>query len=116
METRGSAKYCVFIIYGRPDPDQYTRYLEGRIIEELPIPEPTIREDKDEDGDGVGDTYGLVYRDETKVVREGRVGCKVDTYLITKDAEGNIVSEEYRYTDTFKAITPLWYTGTFSRD
>ena len=116
VETRGNAKYCVFIIYGRPDPNNYTRYLEGRIVEELPIPEASIKEDKDENGDGVGDTYGLIYQDETKVVSDGRVGCKVDTYLITKDSDGNVVSEEYRYTDTFKAIAPVWYVGTHSRD
>lgn len=116
VETRGNAKYCVFIIYGRPDPNNYTRYLEGRIVEELPIPEPNVKEDKDENGDGVGDKYGLVYLDETKIESEGRVGCKVDAYLITKDADGNVVSEEYRYTDTFKAIAPVWYTGVSSRD
>lgn len=116
VEARGNTKYCVFIIYGRPDPNGYIRYLDGRIVEELPIPEPTVKEDKDENGDGTGDKYGLVYQHETKVESEGRVGFKVDTYLITKDKDGNLISEEYRYTDTFKAIAPVWYTGTLSID
>lgn len=116
VEARGNAKYCVFIIYGRPDPNGYRYNLEGRIVETLPIPEPTMKNDKDEDGDGLGDKYGLIYLDETKVESEGREGYKVDTYLITRDKDGNLVSEEYRYTDTFKAIAPVWYVGVTSRD
>ena len=116
VESRGNSKYCVFIIYGRVDPDGYTRYLEGRIVEELPIPEANVKEDKDEDGDGKGDKYGLVYIDETYEASKGRIGSKVDTYLITRDSSGNTVSEEYRYTDTFKAIAPVVYMGTMSRD
>lgn len=115
IETRGKRKYCVFKIYGRANDEGKTYKLDGRITEELPIPEEVIRVDEDKDGDGRGDLYGLTYRDETKLASKGSVGYKVSTYKITM-VNGVPMEEEYLYTDTFNAIAPVRYTGSEYRD
>ena len=115
VEIRGKRQYCVFNIYGRPDTSGNTYKLDGRVTEIIPVPEEILKVDTDKDGDGIGDTHGLVFMDETVLASKGDEGYKIDTYLITSQG-GVPISEEFRYTDTFKPIAPVRYTGAYSRD
>ena len=97
-----------FTIYGRPDPNGYTYKLESQVRETLPVPEPTYRPDKDA-------TY-VVYDDETKQTNKGAEGYVVDVYLVTLDANGLEVDRTLSHTDTYKAVTPVYYVGVTPRE
>ena len=40
----------------------------------------------------------------------------MDTYRVTKDARGLEVSREKLYTDTYKPVEPVTYTGVIPRE
>ena len=105
--SSGKKKTCVFQIYGRPDPNGYTYSLRHETLEEIPIPEPIVEKDRKAE-------Y-VVYTDQTHEVSKGAVGHKVKTYLVTKDAHGNFVSEKELYVDTYKAQAPKVYVGVTPR-
>ncbi|MBP3657241.1 MAG: VanW family protein [Clostridia bacterium] len=97
-----------FTIYGRPDPNGHTYKLESEVKETLPVPEPTYKPDKDA-------TY-VVYDDETKQTNKGHEGYVVDVYLVTMDAKGLELSRTLNHTDTYKAVTPVYYVGVTPRE
>ncbi|WP_102410060.1 VanW family protein [Beduinella massiliensis] len=107
-ESEGKGKNCVFRIYGRPDPNGYTYKLETEVAETLPIPEPEYREDKEQ-------KYVVYVDEEPYVYKKGEEGYKVNAYLVTYQ-NGNPISREYRYQDTYKAVKPIYYVGTQYRD
>ena len=100
--------YSQFTIYGRPDPSGYSYHLESQVREEIPLPEPTYRPDKKM-------TY-VVYNDETYQISKGEVGHIVDVYLVTTNSSGLEVSRELQYTDTYKAVAPVYYVGVMQRE
>ena len=107
VETSGKTKRCLFQFYGRPDPDGYTYSLESETIEVIPIPETTPIPDKKAE-------Y-VVYTDQTKEVSKGSEGYKVTTYLVTRDANGNVIATKELYTDTYKATAAKVYVGVTER-
>ena len=100
--------YTQFSIWGRPDPNGYSYRLESQVREEIPLPEPTYRPDKNM-------TY-VVYKDETYQISKGEKGYIVDVYLVTTGAGGLEVSRELAYTDTYKAVAPQYYVGVMQRE
>lgn len=108
LETRSSGKYCIFQIYGRPEPNNYTYSLRHETVEEIPIPETTPIPDRKAE-------Y-VVYQDQTHIVSKGSVGHKVRTYLVTRDSAGAVVSEKELYVDTYKAQAPVVYVGVSTRE
>lgn len=100
--------YTKFTIHGRPDPNGYTYKLESKVVEEIPVPEPTYIPDKNAE-------Y-VVYDDQTKEISKGHEGHVVDVYLVTMDAKGLEISREKKYTDTYKAMTPKVYVGVTPRE
>ena len=97
-----------FTIYGRPDPNGYTYKLVSEVVEQIPIPEPEYRQDKD--------AKHVIYTDETYQASKGREGYVVDVYLVAMDATGLEVSRTKKYTDTYRPSAPLIYTGVTPRD
>ncbi|MED9958505.1 MAG: VanW family protein [Christensenellales bacterium] len=104
-----SKTICLFQIYGRPDPHGYTYELRHEITETIPIPEEP-REVKDTQGTHV------IYRDETELVKNGSEGYKVQSYLVTRDSAGNVVSEEAFNTSTYSAQPHTLYVGVSRRE
>lgn len=100
--------YTQFTIYGRPDPEGHTYKLESEIREEIPLPEPTYRPDKKAE-------Y-CVYTDQTYQISKGEVGYIVDVYLVTMDKNGLQLSRDFKYTDTYKPLTPVYYVGVTPRE
>ena len=97
-----------FTIWGRPDPNGYTYKLESKVVEEIPLPEPEYRQDKD----GV---Y-VIYDDEEYQYSKGREGYVVEAYLVTRDSSGLEISRELKYTDTYKPAAPVVYVGVTPRE
>ena len=97
-----------FTIYGRPDPEGHTYKLESEIREEIPLPEPTYRPDRKAE-------Y-CVYTDQTYQISKGEVGYIVDVYLVTMDKNGLQLSKDFKYTDTYKPLTPVYYVGVTPRE
>ena len=100
--------YTKFTIHGRPDPNGYSYKLDSRVVEEIPVPEPTYIPDKNAE-------Y-VVYEDETQQISNGHKGYVVDVYLVTMDSKGLEVSREKKYTDTYKAAVPKVYVGVTPRE
>ena len=100
--------YSQFTIYGRPDPNGYSYHLESQIREEIPLPEPTYRPDKN--------MNYVVYKDQTYQINKGEVGYIVDVYLVTTNVSGLEVSRELAYTDTYKPLAPQFYVGVMERE
>lgn len=107
VETSGKTKRCLFQFYGRPEPDGYTYSLQSETVEVIPIPETTPIPDKKAE-------Y-VVYTDQTKEVSKGSEGYKVTTWLVTKDANGNVVANKELYTDTYKPTAAKVYVGVTER-
>lgn len=107
LEQSGNTKSCLFQLYGRPEPNGYTYSLMPETVEVLPIPSASPVPDKKAE-------Y-VVYNDQTKQVAEGTEGYKVRTYLVTKDASGNVIDTRELYTDTYKPTAPKVYVGVTKR-
>lgn len=101
------SRSCNFQIYGRPNPNGHTYALRHETVEEIPIPKATK----------IADRTGehAKYLDESVQVSDGQVGYKVRTYLLTKDANGNVVREDELYVDTYSAQPPKIYVGVERR-
>lgn len=99
--------YTSFTIYGRPDPNGYSYKLESQVREEIPLPEPTYRPDRN--------AQYVVYDNQTQQISKGEKGYIVDVYLVTMDSNGLQISRELKYTDTYKAIAPVYWIGVTPR-
>ncbi|MBQ8095299.1 MAG: VanW family protein [Clostridia bacterium] len=95
--------YSSFTIYGRPDPNGYTYKLESQVREEIPLPDPVYRPDRT--------AQYVVYDNQTKEISKGEKGYIVDVYLVTTDSNGLQIGRELRYTDTYKAVAPVYWIG-----
>ncbi|HML49078.1 MAG TPA: G5 domain-containing protein, partial [Clostridia bacterium] len=104
-ERQNGNQYCVFQIYGRPDPNGHTYGLDARLVEEIPIPFPTPTP--------IPDTamQYVTYADQTKEVKKGSLGYTYDVYKVTYDKDGKEIAREYLYTDKYKPIPPEVYVG-----
>ena len=100
--------YTQFTIYGRPDPNGNSYKLDSQVRETIPLPEPVYKKDKEM-------TY-VVYDDQTYQISKGEEGYIVDVYLVTMNAKGLEVSRELAYTDTYKAVAPVFYRGIVPRE
>ena len=98
---------CRFTIWGRPDPSGNSYKLVSEVKETIPIPEMVYRKDKD--------MKYVVYDDEEYQTSKGQEGYIVDVYRVTVDKNGNEVSREKAYTDTYKAVAPVTYVGITPR-
>lgn len=105
---KGSYYRCKFTIYGRPDPNGYTYKLESQVVQTIPKPEVTYKQDTD--------MQYVVYNDEEYVYSKGEDGYVVDVYLVTMDSNGLEVSRKKVYTDTYKAAAPVTYVGVMPRE
>ena len=98
---------CKFTIWGRPDPNGYSYKLVSQVAETIPIPEMSYVKDKE--------AQYVVYDDESYQTSEGQEGYIVDVYRVTLDKNGNEVTREKAYTDTYKAVAPVTYVGVTPR-
>ncbi len=105
---KGSYYRCKFTIYGRPDPNGYTYKLESQVVQTIPKPEVTYKQDTD--------MQYVVYNDEEYVYSKGEDGYVVDVYLVTMDSNGLEVNRKKVYTDTYKAAAPVTYVGVMPRE
>lgn len=105
---KGSYYRCKFTIYGRPDPNGYTYKLESQVVQTIPKPEVTYKQDTD--------MQYVVYNDDEYVYSKGEDGYVVDVYLVTMDSNGLEVSRKKVYTDTYKAAAPVTYVGVMPRE
>ena len=105
---KGSYYRCKFTIYGRPDPNGYTYKLESQVVQTIPKPEVTYKQDTD--------MQYVVYNDEEYGYSKGEDGYVVDVYLVTMDSNGLEVSRKKVYTDTYKAAAPVTYVGVMPRE
>ena len=105
MEKQSGNLYCVFQIYGRPDPNGYTYGVDAQLAEEIPMPYPTPTP--------IPDTamQYVTYANQTREVEEGTLGKTFDVYKVTYDKDRKEVAREYLYTDKYKPIPPEIYVG-----
>lgn len=105
MEKQSGNLYCVFQIYGRPDPNDYTYGLDAQVVENIPIPYPTPTP--------IPDTamQYVTYANQTEEVEKGTMGKTIDVYKVTYGKDGKEVEREYLYTDKYKPIAPKVYVG-----
>ena len=99
--------YTSFTIYGRPNPDGYSYKLESQVREEIPLPEPTYRPDRT--------AQYVVYDNQTQQISKGEKGYIVDVYRVTMDSNGLQISRDLWYTDTYKAVAPVYWIGVTPR-
>jgi vancomycin resistance protein YoaR len=99
--------YTSFTIYGRPDPNGYTYKLESEVREEIPLPDPVYRPDRN--------AQYVVYDNQTQLISKGEIGHIVDVYLVTTDSSGLQISRVLKYTDTYKPVAPVYWVGVTPR-
>ena len=103
----GAYYRCKFTIWGRPDPNGYSYKLVSEVVDTIPIPEMTYRQDKN--------AQYVVYDDEQHMTSKGEQGYIVDVYRVTMDSKGLEIGREKVYTDTYKAVAPVTYVGVTPR-
>ena len=106
VTTSKNVKYCEFQIYGRPIPNNY-QYTLRHEEKQIPMPDRVEK---------IWDTEQkyVRYTDQTHEV-PGRIGYKVDTYLITSTAERSFVEERLITTDTYQPVPNRVYIGVERR-
>ncbi len=102
--SEGKKKYCEVTIYGKPNPNGYTYSFKHKELEQIPIPEEVKT---------VEDTTGLYVTKvgDSKTVK-GAVGHKIQTWIVVKDAHGNVVEEIDMGVDTYAPIPTTVYVKT----
>ncbi len=104
-----SGNNLVVEVYGASLPNGITYKLEKEVYEEIPAPEPEIRQDtKKEYSDRIK------YKDEEYVWVESRKGIKVRTYRVTLK-EGREIGRHLIADDFYQPIKGITYIGTEER-
>lgn len=94
-------------IYGPSLGDQVSYRLRTQLLETIQyVGEPIYRADKDQEH--------VIYKDETRKIRDGKDGFVVASYL-QKYQGGKMVEEHLIKTDTYAAKAPEYWRGTTAR-
>jgi len=109
LEETKNEKRCIVEIHGRPLPDGIRLTLESRQVGLDIQPDPPVKYIRDTKG------VHVTYVGQEKEVFKGRVGYKVETYLVTKRSDGMEIGRELLTTDIYPAKSAEIYTGVTHR-
>jgi len=108
-EKNKNDRRCVIEVHGTLLADGIRYTLESRQVGTDIPPDPPVKYIKD-----TKQTH-VTYVGQEKEVFKGRVGYKVETYLVTKRSDGMEISRQLITTDIYPAKSAEIYTGTIHR-